>query len=105
MYVGSVGPYKVTIAKAGKAQSHVRSLLVKKGQNPRSCQHIQGPAAQAVQIFRAEQWLHRQVDQAHEVHKVLNKRDQRMTGCFRTTPTVLLMNDTGLRSAVPHLDD
>ena len=42
---------------------------------------------------------------AQEIQKVLNAQGRRVTGCFRTTPQVALMHDTGLGPALPYLNN
>jgi len=96
---------KKTLAKARKAQNRVRSLMVKKGLNPGSCQRIQVVAVQAVMLYGSELWWRGQKDRAQEIQKVLNEQGRRVTGCFRTTPQGALMNDAGLRPAEPLLDN
>jgi len=96
---------KRTLAKARKAQNRVRSLTVKTGLNPGSCQRIQVAAVQAVAMYGSELWWRGQKDRAQEVQKLLNEQGRRITGCFRTTPQGALMNEAGLRPAEAMLNN
>jgi hypothetical protein len=90
---------KRTIVKASRAQNRVRSLMVKRGLTPGSCQRIQIAAVQAVALYGTKQWWDGQEGRAQEVQKLLNEEGRRVTGCFRTSPQGVLMNDAGLRPA------
>jgi len=90
---------KKTFAKARRAQSRVRSWMMKKALLPEGCQRIQVAAVQAVALYGAELWWKGQKNGAQEVQQILNKQGRRITACFRTTPQGALMNDAGPRLA------
>jgi len=96
---------KKTLAKAGRAQYRVRSLMTKKGLSSEGCKRIQVAVVQAVVLYGSEQWWHVQENRAQEVQKLLNEQGRRITRCFRTTPQGALMNDAGLRPAKALLND
>jgi len=96
---------KRTLANARKAQSRVRSLMVKRGLHPRSCQRIQVAAVQAVVLHGVELLWRGQKNTAQEVQNVLNKPGRSVTGCFRLTPQGALTNDAALRLANALLDN
>jgi len=96
---------KKTLAKARKAQNRVRSLMMKKGLSSEGCKRIQVAAVQAVALYGSELWWHGQKNRAQEIQVLLNEQGRRITGCFRTTPQVALMNDAGSRPAVSLLNN
>ena len=95
---------KKTLAKARKVLNRVGSLKMKKGLSSEGCKRIEVPAVQVVALYGSQLWWHGQKNKAQEIQVLLNEQGRRVTGCFRTTPQGVLMNDAGLRPAVALLN-
>jgi len=90
---------KKTLGKPRRVQNRGRFLMTKKRLSSEGCKSIQVAAVQAVALYGSELWWHGQENRAQEVQRLLNEQGRRVTGCFRTTPQGVLMNDVGLRPA------
>jgi hypothetical protein len=96
--------YEVVMTKAKKAQGRVKGITGRLGLRPENAKKVQIAAVQSVVLYGSELWWDGQIGREHELQKLINESARRVTGLFRSTPTVLLFKEAGLRAAISLLN-
>jgi hypothetical protein len=58
-----------------------------------------------VVLYGSELWWDGQIGRKHKLQKLVNKSARRVTGMFKSTPTVPLLKEAGLRPAISLLNN
>jgi ribonuclease HI len=97
--------HDIIMAKAKKVQGRVRSVTGKLGLKPENARKVQIAAVQSVALYGSELWWDGQIGRQHDIQKLVNESARRSTGMFKSSPTVPLVKEAGLRPAVSLLNN
>ena len=97
--------HPMVMTRAKKAQGRVKGITGRLGLKPENAKKVQLAVVQSVALYRLELWWDDQVGRKYELQKLINELARRVTRMFKSTPTVALLKEAGLRSAISLLNN
>jgi hypothetical protein len=93
------------MTKAMKANGIVKGITERLELRPENAKKVQIASFHSVALYESELWGYGQIGHEYELQKLANKSPTRVTGMFKSTPTVLQLKEAGLRMGISLLNN